>query len=325
MSLADIAETGSASKQFSSSPRLSRSSSMLRVLRFRTVISTCYTTISPNFSRMALRHRYYADNSISRSSQKPVNSTENDPQAPSQQVYSESAERSFRMMWKFIRYIAYGSAGLAATLYLSWRGVHQWAEHYELASSPHSQDPYEWYRERVLWTGSPQKGGTDQRLGWKGRSLVRGTWMALHWGAGLDAGVIEATSSDSDAPIFDKRLNIALSQLSTAIRIAKGIPELNRSDGTMDPTMLDLYVIHADILERIGRPETLEAAKEAYEELQSAYIAEKHVLEAARTAVKIGDVTARLGDMDEAMTWWKEALELSGINVADALRTPVKM
>ncbi|KAF8338076.1 uncharacterized protein EI90DRAFT_2836875, partial [Cantharellus anzutake] len=219
---------------------------------------------------------------------------------------------SFRMMWKFAKYFAYGSTCLAVTLYISWRGVHQWVERYELASSPHSQDPYEWDKEGVRWTGQGQKGGTDPRLGWRGRSLVRGAWMALNWGSGLDSGVIDATSTNPDAPIFDRRLATALYQISTAVRIAKGIPVLNRSDGTMDPTMLDLRTIEAGVLERIGRDDTLEAAKAAYEELQSAYMAEKRVPEAARTAVKIGDVTARLGDVEEALTWWKNALELSG-------------
>ncbi|EKM55443.1 uncharacterized protein PHACADRAFT_256066 [Phanerochaete carnosa HHB-10118-sp] len=61
-------------------------------------------------------------------------------------------------------------------------------------------------------------------------------------------------------------------------------------------------------MERMGTRDALFEARAEYERVWAAQPGQGVL--AARTALKLGDINRRLGDKDEAMTWWTRALDL---------------
>lgn len=265
--------------------------------------------------------------------------------------YAQPAAYTVSFIGRTIKYIVYGTLGLSLTSYLGFEGMHAYVEHIALAAPSRAadDDAYAWADENQAWTGG-ERGGTDSRLGWKGRHALRGAWICWEWGAGDSGGSITKRHPDlpgrrgmigaSAVNRIDRGYELADEYIDAAIRIAeaKGIvfpPHLPglRSPGpassTMpgpkaDPTALDLLTLKAGVLERIGTPDSLDHARELYERVAAVYattdLASAGPVRAARAmrlAHKLGDLAQRVGDAGEAQQWWAWGMQRAALPLAE--------
>ncbi|KAF9508684.1 hypothetical protein BS47DRAFT_1332579 [Hydnum rufescens UP504] len=259
------------------------------------------------------RYRLYSNEVPQRQRSPPSQSPARDE--PAHQYYSESLQHALTVVGRFFKFAAVGGLGLGLAVAIAWEGAHQWVEYHELASVPQTlPDPFEWGLELERWTGPRGNGGTHSRLGWKGRHFVRAAWISLNWAFGTDASIIQASrpgAADSIA-LNDEALVKALVYLDSALAVANHKAEMSREDGTMDQTILDLHTLRASVLARIGDPHALKSASSIYNLVYDALLREGRTSDAARMAVKLGDISARLNHSDTAIGWWKKAVELIG-------------
>ena len=242
----------------------------------------------------------------------------------------------YLVKWLLISTASIGVIGLVA-----FEGVHQYVERFCLASPSRGDDEWGWEDEVQGWTGG-KNGGTDPRLGFKGRHSVRAAWMCQNWGIGGAQGVsgqapfepdsvalksmIRMTSRpppvDRGYEYADEYLNVAItaarakglefpSKLS-AVRPAGPPKTLNSTKG--DPTAIDLLLLRAGILERVSTFQSQSHAKELYQQVFCATPTATQQARAMRLARKIGDLCARLGNGSEAMTWWSWGLSQVGLD-----------
>ena len=258
------------------------------------------------------RYRFYSNEVQRGQPLPPRQSTARDDSA--HHYYSESLHHALTTVGRFFKFAAIGGVGLGLAVTAAWEGAHQWVEYHELAPIPQNlPDPFEWGRELERWTAPLGKGGTDPRLGLKGRHFVRAAWISLNWAHGSDASIIQATRSGADSAAFnDNSLVTAVVYLDSALSIALRKPEIARGDGTMDRTVVDLNTLRASVLARIGSLDALKSASSIYLQVHDALLREGKNSDAARMAVKLGDISARLNETDAAIGWWKAAIELVG-------------
>lgn len=211
-------------------------------------------------------------------------------------------------------------------------------------------DEYGWEDEIQGWTGGP-KGGTDPRLGVRGRHLVRAAWMYQTWGAGPNFSAIRGQGLfESDYNHYeairgmigaeaterpDEGFEMAKRYLDAALDIvkAKGLvfppmlsvlrpagPPSNVSTTQGDPMVVDLLLLKAGTLERIGTREGTAEAKDIYERVVSAIHSDskgKQEARIMRLAQKMGTLGARLGDQKEALAWWTWGLRRVGVDLPE--------
>ena len=232
-----------------------------------------------------------------------------------QNEFRQGFEQVASFYGRFIKYTTLSFISLASLVYISWEGCHQWVEQVELAPPPSpSDDPYQWSDELDTWTSA--SGGTDPKLGYRGRHAVRAAWMALHWAGEPNLNVIESSVAvgGTGGNPFDKQLHDALSHLSTALAVAyRNAGDLG-TNTNREPTVMNLLALSGGILDRIASPSALSTAKPMLEEVHGFYLAEGHVDAAARLSVKLGDICAKLGGKDEAIEWWDRALRSFGVD-----------
>ncbi|WVQ95778.1 hypothetical protein IAU59_002877 [Kwoniella sp. CBS 9459] len=96
-----------------------------------------------------------------------------------------------------------------------------------------------------------------------------------------------------------------------------------------DPAVLDLFLLKAGILERINTPDALLHAKDLYETVLSSLVHakdEQHVGSQSRVmrlAGKVGDLSARTGAGDEAMSWWAWGLGRAGVQMEQGAKAKI--
>ncbi|OJA19051.1 hypothetical protein AZE42_06302, partial [Rhizopogon vesiculosus] len=212
-----------------------------------------------------------------------------------------------------------GVFALGITGWTVFEGVHMWVEHVELAADQDSEVcMWEWDHD-AKWSGG-QLGGTDPELGFKGRHAVRSAWIAENWGTGSGASVIRSSAFSGRRPkgagglnIIEARLEFAQNFMSVAISIA----ESRTASGKLRPqTMGELLARHASILERMGTRDTLFEARARYERVWAGLPAKD--TDAARIALKLGDLDYRLEDFEDALAWWARTINLTqGTQQAD--------
>ncbi|KAI0798038.1 hypothetical protein C8Q75DRAFT_790540 [Abortiporus biennis] len=225
---------------------------------------------------------------------------------------------------RFLRYSAIGLVAVGVTAWTAYEGIHMWVEKVELA---HDTDPevhkYEWDIEAERWTGG-NLGGTDRGLGVMGRHAVRSAWIAQNWGVGSTGSVIGSNaftgrggSGAGGLNVIESRLEYAQAFLTTAHQVA-----LQRnSTGKLRPqTVTELLHRHANIMERMGTRDALFEARSEFERVWAALPGRG--LDAARIALKLGDLNRRLGEPEEALSWWSRAMHLIR---GDDLATPVEV
>ncbi|KAH8107072.1 hypothetical protein BXZ70DRAFT_273821 [Cristinia sonorae] len=234
------------------------------------------------------------------------------PPAFSAKRYAGHAEFALDFFRRFIKFTAIGVVGVAFTTFTLWEGAHMYVENVELVPDIDPEvHKWEWDLEEERWGRGPS-GGTDSGLGVKGSHAVRSAWMAQNWGVGTASkapspGMSGRHPGSGTGPgglsVVEARLEIAQAFLAVALQIAA-----SRTEKLRPHTLVELQQRHANILERMGTRETLHEARRVLERVWASLPGQG--IEAARTALKLGDINRRLGDDEDALDWWARALQL---------------
>lgn len=223
---------------------------------------------------------------------------------------------------RFVKFTAVGLFTVAFTTATAFEGAHMYVENVKL--SPESDEEtkkWEWDLEADRWTGSP-KGGTDSALGFSGRHAVRSAWMVMNWGTGSSTSVVASkafSGRDGQGPTLAP-IQASLEYAQEFLRIAIELAEQASAKGKGHPmTLTALSARRADVVERMGTRNALDEARSEYERVW-ANLAAKGV-QAARIALKLGDLNRRLGDTEDALSWWARSIQLA--EGRDTARLPV--
>ena len=211
----------------------------------------------------------------------------------------------FRRAFKFS---LAGFVILAGGTWAAFEGAHLWVEHIELKPE---DDPdgelrrWGWIEQSDKWSGGAE-GGTDPALGYSARHAVRSAWMAENWGTG--SSIISNKQIEnyqhSRSQAVEARLEYAHDFLNIALNAA-----LSHPSSVQPHTLPELLARHANTLERMGSPDMLYQARSEYERVWS--ITSGRGAHSAGTALKIGNLCARLDDAPEARDWWARSLLLA--------------
>ncbi|KAI9064395.1 hypothetical protein FKP32DRAFT_1757669 [Trametes sanguinea] len=213
---------------------------------------------------------------------------------------------------RFVKFTAIGLIAVTVTTWTAFEGAHLWVEHSALAGeTDEDAKQWEWDVEADKWSGSPN-GGTDPGLGFSGRHAVRSAWMVMNWGTGSSTSVVAAkafTGRNGEganlAPI-----QASLEYAQEFLRIAIEIAEKANANGRLHPmTLTALLARRADIVTRMGTRTALDEARAEYERVWANLSGQG--VQAARIALKIGDLNRRLGDTDDALSWWARSIQLA--------------
>ena len=239
--------------------------------------------------------------------------------------------------------------GTATTAIAAFEGLHLYIENSPLAIPSRGDDEYGWEDEVQGWTGGPN-GGTDPRLGSLARHALRAAWICQTWGGGNQSGIISRQGlfepdyasvrgmigADPEVVFADRGYELATEFVGVAMDAArrKGMvfppelsvvrppgPPLDRSTTGAtqgDPTVIDLLLLRAGLMERIGTKESLYEAKDIYERVVCAMqsnLSPNQEAKVMRLSNKVGQLCTRLGDDDEALAWWDWGLGRVGLNI----------
>ncbi|KAJ9479634.1 hypothetical protein PHBOTO_003119 [Pseudozyma hubeiensis] len=272
--------------------------------------------------------------------------------APNQQQVLQSFGTPFAQfvytISRIARIITYSALGVATIGVVSFEAAHQYVEHVAMPATAgaSSADEYGW-SELALeesWSGSPEKSGTDPRLGIKGRHAVRSAWMCVNWGGGISPSVMFGggsggksglgrtaitSMSSTKALHVDDGMILAMQYLNLAVKIAasKGIklPDTDgiraglitdeaakRELGNVDPLALALEARLAAVKERQGSRGALESAISSYEKLYDiASWTESDASRRVRLATKLGDLHSALDRRGDAEEWLARAVGIA--------------
>lgn len=255
---------------------------------------------------------------------------------------------------KLLVYTSAASISIALLVFLGFEGTHLYVENVLIAptaglSSNDDDDDggeagergedaiWGWAVEsQESWTGG-KRGGTDPALGYRARHLIRAAWMAQNWGAGVGGPLQQrrdqqllggGSNAKSDGSTFNVTSYMASAQfLSQAIALAQQNPRISfptsssSSSGSandqLSDSALDLLALHSRVLERIGTPGSITAARDdllqiwdlALSKSLANHSRHRRPIDAARAALKIGDLSYRLQDGEVAVGWWQKAID----------------
>jgi hypothetical protein len=265
--------------------------------------------------------------------------------------YASPAMYTLSYMSRIVRYVVVSGVSLSLLAYAGFEGSHWYIEHVTLsAPSRDGGDEYGWQEETQGWTGGAS-GGTDSRLGWKARHALRGAWLCQERGAGatpgsigsslhgdanaakglIGAGAVNVNKVDRGYELADEYIDVAIKQAvkknltfpaSLSVTRLPGPPREDDVAGGVpraDPTAVDLLLLKAGILERISTSESRSRAQDLYETvLVDAYRTggDRAQAKVIRLATKVGDLSARRGDVVGAKEWWTWGLARAGISLA---------
>ena len=132
-------------------------------------------------------------------------------------------------------------------------------------------------------------------------------------GVGSGSSVIGSNAFSGKGPSGVGGLNVVEARLEFAhdyLAIALALAESKASDGKLHPqTITRLLSRHAGILERMGSQASWFESRSQLERVWAGLPGQG--MEAARTALKLGDLNHRLGDAEDALAWWARALQLT--------------
>ncbi|KAK0483619.1 hypothetical protein IW261DRAFT_1331784 [Armillaria novae-zelandiae] len=183
---------------------------------------------------------------------------------------------------------------------------HQWIEHVELAPKVDDDEArkWEWDAETPRWSGDADKGGTDPGLGIRGRHLVRAAWASQTWVPAVGISPVAQVSSSNGLTDLSKIVDARLYYGEKYLREALVIAEEKESKQRLHPSTLPtLLTRHAAILEKMGQ-DSWAKAKSQYGRVWASS-------PSASIALKIGDLSNRLGQTDDALAWWARAIQLT--------------
>ncbi|KAI0670420.1 hypothetical protein C8Q78DRAFT_1036112 [Trametes maxima] len=224
---------------------------------------------------------------------------------------------------RFLKYTAVGLVALTVTSWTAFEGAHLWVENVALApETDEDAKRWEWDLEVDGWTGS-EKGGTDPALGFSGRHAVRSAWMVLNWGTGSSTSVVASkafTGRNGEGPTLAP-IQATLEYAQEFLRMAIEVAEQAKAKGRLHPfTITALLARRADVVSRMGTRNALDDARSEYERVWSNVSGQG--VQAARVALKLGDLNWRLQDTEDALSWWTRSIHLTaGKNASAAPNT----
>ncbi|KAF8212243.1 hypothetical protein K438DRAFT_1806222 [Mycena galopus ATCC 62051] len=196
--------------------------------------------------------------------------------------------------------------------------THMWLERHlwRLKAKVDSEtQEWGWELEAERWTGDLD-GGTDRGLGRQGKKAVRDAWFSHHSPEKYGPLDDEEAARNGATNVVDAMLLRTELCLRNAIAIAEQ-PEVV---GRLHPSTLpDLLTRRAAILERLG-PSQLIESRAQYDRVFRMLGGKG--LQAARIAVKLGDVSQRLGEGPDALVWWARAIQLATDNETGTHNVP---
>jgi hypothetical protein len=228
---------------------------------------------------------------------------------------------------------------------VGFEALHQYVETGPMGYPSRGNDEWGWEDEVQGWTGGP-KGGTDPRLGWKARHALRAAWMCQNWGAGdaslssrqgffepdyiavkgmigVDPDVVrpdrgfEMANGFFDIALEAGRVRgLVFPPTLSVLRPAGPPTSINPIQG--DPAVVDILLLKANGLERLGTQAALGQAKEIYEQVVASTHSDSspvHEARVMRLAAKVGSLCARMGDGEEALAWWGWGLQRVGLEL----------
>jgi tetratricopeptide (TPR) repeat protein len=216
---------------------------------------------------------------------------------------------------RLLKYTIMGLLGAGLMAWTAFEGAHIYVESAELApESDEEVKRWEWDQEAEKWSGG-DAGGTDPALGFRGTHAVRSAWMAQNWGIGPESSVIGSNASSGQGPSGAGGLNIVEARLEFAqdyLSIALSIAEDRKSSGKLHPQTIErLLIRHAALLERIGSHAGWFEARSQLERVWGSLSAQD--TGTARIALKLGNLNHRLGDAEDAVAWWTQAIQLTQV------------
>ncbi len=180
---------------------------------------------------------------------------------------------------------------------------------------------WEWDVESERW-GQSENGGTDPSLGFMARFGMRSAWLEHHWTSPGTLKQVKAPSNritpfgDADTPV-ERRLQTTRDFFDGVLDIA--LPK--ESAGLLRPqTVTDILVRRADVSERMGTKAGLADARYDLQRVWSRIPAEG--LLASRIALKLGDLSFRLRDPDNALAWWARCVQMTSSSGLSTQTTP---
>lgn len=234
------------------------------------------------------------------------------PISPIQESFVQHTYFTIDYFRRFLKFSAVSLFVISVTTWTAFEGAHMWVERVELAPEQDEEvRKWQWDIEAEKWTGG-ESGGTDPALGYLGRHTVRGAWMAQNWGTGTGGSVIGSNafsgkggSGAGGLNVVEVRLEYAQEFLSTAMQVA----QTKMSAGKLRPhTITELLARHANVMERMGTRDGLFEARAEYERVWAGQSGKG--IHAARMALKLGDISSRLGEREDALAWWSRAIHL---------------
>ncbi|KAJ3559396.1 hypothetical protein NM688_g368 [Phlebia brevispora] len=231
---------------------------------------------------------------------------------PVHEQLSTHAAFTVRIFLRWLKYSTIGIFAVGLTSFTAFEGVHMYVENSTLAPETDEEvRKWQWDAEAERWTGG-EAGGTDPGLGFFGRHAVRAAWMAQNWGIGTEGSVMSSNAFTGRAGagvgglnIVEARLEVAQAFLNIALQHAKARMS---SESIRPQTIMELLARHANIMERMGQRDALYEARSEYERVWAGLPGKG--VDAARIALKLGDVNRRLGDYEDALAWWSRTVQL---------------
>lgn len=223
-----------------------------------------------------------------------------------QNAFVGHALSAFNNLRKVFVYAGYGTIVLALVTATAFEGAHFWIERQMRAV--HDEDAEQWGWQPESWTGSDAD-GTSPALGFFGRHAVRAAWFSQRYGTCLGGTTaISQVHGSRDTG----SLNVVESSLeSTRVYLETAMMRVRDEHGRVrdDRVGLDLLERHAAVLERIGSREALVNARDEYRQVFQGSSGRR--IAEARLAVKLGDLSERLGDSEDALSWWAQGIQLT--------------
>jgi hypothetical protein len=250
----------------------------------------------------------------------------NQPQPDASQVHPLNTHNAFGSLKRYTKWCFVAFSALGFTFLSAAAVAHLWIEMVELVpESDKNSIEWEWDVEAERW-GQSETGGTDPSLGFMARFGMRSAWLEHHWTSPGTSKHTKAHSNritpfdDASTPV-ERRLQTTRDFLDDVLDIA--LPK--ESAGLLRPqTVTDILIRRADVSERMGTKAGLADARYDLQRAWARLPAEGPL--APRIALKLGDLSFRLRDPDNALAWWARCIQMtssSGLSTQTAPPIPV--
>jgi tetratricopeptide (TPR) repeat protein len=232
-------------------------------------------------------------------------------QADVAQVHTMQPRNALGFFKRYTKWCFIAFSGIGVTLLSAAAATHLWIERVEFA--PESDEnclEWQWDVEAERW-GQCENGGTDPSLGFMARFGVRSAWLEHHW---TSPGTLKQVKSESNkSTLFGDATTPVERRLETTRNFLDGVLDIalqKESAGLLRrQTVTDILIRRADVSERMGTKAGLKDALYDLQRVWSRLPAEGHL--ASRVALKLGDLGFRLGDPDNALSWWNRCLQMT--------------